>query len=341
MAVLGFRQGGVAVGLDIERDQLGIEPVGGALGGAHGVGGARAGIEADDHALAGRPRAGDGVLAHVAHHLVVDPLGGAPQRQLAQRRQVAGREIVAQRALGLLADIDLALAQAGHQVGRREVDQLDLVGGVDDPVGHGLAHADAGDAGDHVVQALDVLDVHGRVDVDAGRQQLLDVEIALGMAAALGVGVGELVDQHQRRPALQDGVEIHLLERAALVLDLPARHDLEPGELRLGLGAAVRLDHADHDVDAVDLAAARGRQHLVGLADAGRGAEEDLQLAALLLFRRLQERVGRGACLSGSSGHRSPRMSPLLQSVERQIELQDVDVRLADQAEKAPFDHVA
>ena len=55
------------------------------------------------------------------------------------------------------------------------------------------------------------------------RQQLLDVEIALGMAAAGGVGVGELVDQHQRRPALQDGVEVHLLERAAAILDLAAR----------------------------------------------------------------------------------------------------------------------
>src|SRR5260370_13022642 len=127
------------------------------------------------------------------------------------------------------------------------------------------------------------------------------------MPAALGIGVGELVDQHQRRPPLQDGVEIHLLERASLVLDPAARHDLQPGELRLGLGAAVRLGHADHDVDPLFLAAARGRQHLVGLADAGRGAEEDLVLAARLLFRRLQKRVGRRARLSGSSGHRSSR----------------------------------
>ena len=66
------------VGLDIERDQLGIEPVGGALGGAHGVGGGRARIDADDHALAGRPRAGDGMLAHVAQHLA----GGGADKDL-------------------------------------------------------------------------------------------------------------------------------------------------------------------------------------------------------------------------------------------------------------------
>ena len=46
-------------------------------------------------------------------------------------------------------------------------------------------------------------------------------------------------------------VEVHLLEHAALVVDLAARDDLEPGEQRLGLGAAVGLDHADHDVDAL------------------------------------------------------------------------------------------
>jgi hypothetical protein len=40
------------------------------------------------------------------------------------------------------------------------------------------------------------------------------------------------------------------------------------------------LDHADDDIDAVQLALARLREHLVGLADAGRGAEEDLELAA-------------------------------------------------------------
>ena len=327
---------GVAIGLDIERDQFGIEPVGGALGGAHGIGGGGAGIEADDHPLAGRPRAGNGMLAHVAQHLPVDALGGAAQRQLAQSRQVAGREVMAQRALGLLADIDLALAQALHQVGRREVDQLDLVGGVDDAVGHRLAHADTRDARHHVVEALDVLHVHGRVDVDAGAQKLLDVEIALGMAAAGGIGVGELVDQDQRRPALQDGVEVHLLEDAAAILDLAPRQHLEARELGLGLGAAVGLDDTDHDVDALFPAPARRLQHLVGLADARRGAEEDFQLAARFLLRRLQESVGRGAGIF-TQGRHGRSLSPLGQRVEGQIEPQHVDPRLAQHAQFAAY----
>ena len=100
--------------------------------------------------------------------LLVDALGGAPQRQLAQRGQVGRREEVLERPLGLLRDVDLALLQALDQVVGREVDQLDVVGAVEDRIRHGLAHAHAGDLRDDVVQALDVLDVDGRVDVDAG-----------------------------------------------------------------------------------------------------------------------------------------------------------------------------
>ena len=102
-----------------------------------------------------------------------------------------------ERALGLLRHVDLALLQALDQVVGREVDKLDGVGAVEDRVRHGLAHADAGDLRHHVVQALDVLDVERGVDVDALAQELLDIEIALGMPAAGGIGMGELIDERQ------------------------------------------------------------------------------------------------------------------------------------------------
>ncbi len=117
------------------------------------------------------------------------------------------------------------------------------------------------------------------------------------MAAARRVGVGELVDQHELGATREDGVEIHFLEDPALVVDRLARNDLKAGELGLGLGAAVRFHDADHDIHALGLATLGGDQHRVGLADAGRGAKEDLELAARFLLRRLQQRVGRRACL--------------------------------------------
>ena len=96
---------------------------------------------------------------HLGEQLLVDALGGAPQGKLAQGGQIARREEVLQRPLGLLRDIDLALLQALDQVVGREVDQLDRVGAVEDRVRHRLAHAHMGDLRDDVVQALDVLDV--------------------------------------------------------------------------------------------------------------------------------------------------------------------------------------
>ena len=216
--------------------------------------------------------------------LLVDPLGGAPQRELAQGRQVARREVMLERALGLLGDVDLPLFQALDQVVGGEIDELDGVGAVEYRIRHGLAHANMRDLGDDVVEALDMLDVDGAVDVDAVAEQLLDVEIALGMAAAGRVGMGKLVDQHDLRMAGDDGVEVHLLEPLAPVFEPLAGNDLEPFEQSLRLLAPVGFDDADDDIVAVLLSGAGLLQHLVGLADAGRGADENLEPAGAALF---------------------------------------------------------
>jgi hypothetical protein len=52
---------------------------------------------------------------------------------------------------------------------------------------------------DDVVERLDVLDVDGGDDVDAGVQQLFDVLPPLLVAGAGCVGVGELVDERDDR----------------------------------------------------------------------------------------------------------------------------------------------
>src|SRR5207249_4729658 len=141
--------------------------------------------------------------------------------------QVALREVVAYGALCPLRHIDLALAQALDQIFRREIDDLDIIRLVENAVGNRFPYADPGDAGDDVVQALDMLDVERRKHIDAGGNNLLDIEIALGMAAAGGVGVGELVDKHEPRPALEDRVEIHFGQQVTLVVDLLPRDDFE------------------------------------------------------------------------------------------------------------------
>ena len=230
---------------------------------------------------------------HVRQQLLVDPLGGAAQRQLAQRSQIALREVVANGALGLLRHIDLALAQALDQILGGKIDDLDVVRLVEDAVGHGLAHADPGDPGDDVVEALDMLDVERREDVDAGGDQLLDIEVALGMPAAGGVGVGELVDEHELRAALRGSRrDPSRRGRWPLYSTCCLRDDLEAFEQRLGLAPAVRFDDADDDIDAVAPPGLSRQQHLVGLADPRRGAEKNLQPAAALLFCRGEQCLG-------------------------------------------------
>ena len=154
-----------------------------------------------------------------------------------------------QRAFGLLGDIDLALLQPLDQVVGREVDQLDGVGEVEHLVRHGLAHPHMRDLRDHVVEAFDVLDVDRRIDVDAVGQQLLDVEVTLGMAAAGRIGVSEFVDQGNLRTPRDQRIEVHLLEDLVLVFQLLARNDFKAVQQRLGLCPAMGLDHADHDID--------------------------------------------------------------------------------------------
>ena len=185
-----------------------------------------------------------------------------------------------------------------------------------------------------------MLDVERGPYVDAGRQQLLDVLPALGMAAAGDVGVRELVDEQKSRLARERLVEVELAQDLVDVDRRLARDDLEAVEQRLRLAPSVRLDEADDDVAPLGLLGARRRQHGVSLADAGRGAQKNLETAAL---PSCSARAGRQARLAGSSGggHRSgPRPAELTarQRVEREIELEDIDARLAEQAERPARD---
>ena len=83
-----------------------------------------------------------------------------------------------------------------------------------------------------------MLDVEGRIDVDPGGKQLLDIHVALGMPALRRIGVGKLVVQNEAWLPCQNGVEVQFGERVAPIGDDPARDDFEPWEKRLGLLAA-------------------------------------------------------------------------------------------------------
>ena len=152
---------------------------------------------------------------HMRQKLLVHPLRGLAQRQFAQGRQVSRRKIVFQRPLRCLRDIDLAVMQPLDQVFRRQIDDLDIIGPVDDRIWNGFTHTDTGDLGDDVVQAFDMLDVERRIDVDAARQKLLHIHVAFRMPATGRIGVGQLIDENEAGAAGENGINIHFLEMAA------------------------------------------------------------------------------------------------------------------------------
>ena len=142
-----------------------------------------------------------------------------------------------------------------------------------------------------------MLNIDRGVDVDAAVQQLFHVEIAFGVAAARCIGVRKLVDENDLRAPGDDGVEIHLLEALAFILDAPAGHDFKTLQQRFGLFASVGLHDADDDVVAVLVSGPGLLQHFIGFADTRRGTHEDLQLAEASLFTagRLKQGIRRGA----------------------------------------------
>ena len=211
-------------------------------------------------------------LAHVLGHLA--------ERQLPERAQVVGSEEVREGRLDAVGLVDLAGPDPFLQPLRGQVDQHHLVGLVQDAVREGLANADARQLGHRVVQALEVLDVHGRDDVGPGFQDLVDVLVALRVSHARRVRVGQLVDEGQLRPAGDDGVEIHLGEHEVAVVAPQPGNLLDAVRERCRLWPVVRLEVADHDVTAVVLRLAALLEHAVRLAHPRGHAQQDPVVAA-------------------------------------------------------------
>ena len=131
------------------------------------VGGAR---QRDDDALARLPGPVDAVALAVVEQRVVDAVGDPEQRELAQRAEVAGAEVVPERRVDPLGRVDVPVRHPAPDRLGRHVDELDLVGPPHDGVGDRLLLLDAGDLLDDVVDRLEVLDVERRDHGDARRR---------------------------------------------------------------------------------------------------------------------------------------------------------------------------
>jgi hypothetical protein len=151
----------------------------------------------------------------------------------------------------------------------RHVHELDLLGLAHHCVGNGLVLLDPGDLLDDVVHRLEVLDVDGGDDVDAGVQQRVDVLPTLLVGAARSVRVRQFVDEGDLGTSRQHRLEVHLLEPGTAILSRDSGHHLEVAHLGRGEGAVVSLDVTNNDVGAPLATSPTLVQHAVGLAHSG------------------------------------------------------------------------
>src|SRR6516164_9956007 len=156
-----------------------------------------------------------------------------------------------QRALGLTRNVNLSFFETLNEIIGSEIDQFDGIGAVENRIRYGFTNADVGDLCNNFIQAVDVLNVHGGVDVDASAQQLFDVEVPLRMPTALRIGMSEFIDQNDLRSPSDDGVEVHLVQELTLVLNALTRNDPQAVQQRLCFLAAVSFDNTHYNVTAI------------------------------------------------------------------------------------------
>src|SRR5581483_10774217 len=304
------------LGMDVDADEIGLRP-GGQAGRPPDQGLTAGGAADGNHdPLPGLPRPVEAVAGPVALEALLHPVGDPQEGQLPEGGQVSDPEVVGQGDVEALGVVDVAVGQPAPQGLGRHVDQLDLVGGPDEGVGDGLRRGNTGDLLADVGQRLEVGDVERRDDVDAGLEELVDVFPALGVAAAGGVGVGQLVDEHHVGPAGEDGVEVHLLDLGPRDRDAPPGHHRKVTQLGGGAGPAVRLHETGHHVGAALRPPPALAEHGERLAHARRRPEVDPQAApghpgVIVPFSRLT------SSYTGLRRARRPRLSPAVPSTRR------------------------
>ncbi len=228
-----------------------------------------------DDPFARLPGAIDAVLVAVGGQGLVDLVGQPEQRELTQRGQIAQAEVVRQGRVDALGGIYQPAGQSIPQRLRGEVDHLDLVGGPDEAVGHGLPLGDTCDPLDDIVERFDVLNVDSGDDVDARFQEDSDILPPLGTARTGGIRVGEFVDECHFRMSVEQCREIHLLEADVAVGDGDPGYRRYVGRhFRCG-GTAVGFDEPDDHIAAGVEQSMTFPEYRVGLADTGSGAEQD------------------------------------------------------------------
>ena len=238
------------------------------------------GTDADSHSFLDHPVLPQLFSAQVRVQILIDGVRDSLERQLSKGKQVAATEEIRQGSFDPFRRINIAAPHARLQGFRGHVDQDNLIRSVQYPVGNCFANADAGDVVYRGSQALYMLDIERRHDINPVLQDFQNILIALFVLAAWDICVGELIDQHHLRFSRQHSVQVQFFKRSALIFHAAGGDGLQLlGQLD-DAGALVRFDESDDYIFA-SIATPDGlTEHVERFADAGRVAKKDLKYAS-------------------------------------------------------------
>jgi hypothetical protein len=184
---------------------------------------------------------------------------------------------VFQSGLNFVFSIYFAFCESFSQVLGGQVDIDDLVGLGDHRIRNPFPHFDAHELFDSIIEAFQVLDVHGCDHMDAAGEDFLDILVTLDVPAFGHVVMGKLIDQRHGRLSGQHGIHIHFFHFHAFVFPDQPGDDFESFQEFADVGAAMGFHKSDHHIDTVTFKRMPFLEHAVGLADPGAIAEIDLQ----------------------------------------------------------------
>ena len=115
--------------------------------------------------------------------------------------------------------IYLAGLESREQFIGRDIDQHNFICFIKHGIGQRFGNADSRDATDHIVQALQMLHIDGRKDIDACAQQFIDVLPAFRMTRAGRIRVRQFIHQDQCGMPREGGVDIEFTDRLAPMIN--------------------------------------------------------------------------------------------------------------------------
>ena len=135
------------IGGDGDGGPWGVEGAGDGAGAPDKGGGKWARADGDEEAIAGAPSGTLAVLRLEFLEIHADSFCGITEGELTEGGEVTFLEKIPSGGLGTLTEVNFAFFEAAVEVAGREVDELDLIGAIEETIGDGFSDGRVGDSG--------------------------------------------------------------------------------------------------------------------------------------------------------------------------------------------------